>query len=236
MDKASLFPPKVAWEFRQAAEWEESSLLAELTEAERELLSSSATPKRTAEFALGRECGRAALRQLGAWPAGTPKPAILRREGAPVWPAGIVGSIAHSHGAAAAAVARVGDMRNVGIDLEPLDRDVTRTARRTLRPEEREALSGKSPVLALLAFCVKEAVFKALHPLTGIYLGFQDARVYPPEAPPDPKHTGTGTLEWELLKACGAGLPAGYRGTAGWSTQGGGYPHPWLLAGVWIAA
>ncbi len=260
----SPFPPEIAFVFRERTAGDEAGLAAALTPAERELLAPGASPKRVAEFALGRATARAALRELGAWPEGAPPPSILRREHAPLWPPGIVGSLAHSHGAAVAAAAvaaapvaatvaaahataipaaailtwepvaaaaRAGSTRGIGADLERLDRDTSAIAPRILRPEERAALGGHAPTLVTLWFCVKECIYKALHPLTGEFLGFQDARVLAGAPLPDLMRAGTGTLTWELLRACGAEFPAGLRGVAGWSAA-----PPWLAAGVWIEA
>jgi 4'-phosphopantetheinyl transferase EntD len=238
----SPFPPEIAFAFRERAAGDEGALAAALTAPERALLASGASAKRVAEFALGRATARVALRELGAWPEGAPPPSILRRERAPVWPPGVVGSLAHSRGAAIAAAAWVpasrggppaprGRWRSIGADLERLERDTSSIARRVLRPEELAALAGRAPALVTLWFCVKECIYKALHPLTGEFLGFQDARVLLPERLPDLPQPGAGTLTWELLKACGAEFPAGLRGVAGWSVA-----PPWLAAGVWIEA
>ena len=252
----SPFPAEIAFAFRERTAGDEGALAAALTPQERELLTPGASPKRVAEFALGRATARAALRELGAWPEGTPPPPILRQARAPVWPPGVVGSLAHSRGAALAAAAwapepqggrsrdrqaqgsqsqgrqvRGRRLNGIGADLERLDRDTSSIAPRVLRPEERAALAGRAPGLVTLLFCVKECIYKALHPLTGEYLGFQDARVLAPEPLPDLTQAGAGTLTWELLKACGADYPAGLRGAAGWCLA-----PPWLAAGVWIEA
>ncbi len=250
----SPFPFDAAFIFRERRPGDEAGLVARLIPQERELLAPKATPKRIAEFALGRDCGREALRRLSAMQAGARQggvpseeappdrapqgeaPPILRRERGPAWPPGIVGSLAHSRGAAVAVVAPAARYRGLGVDLERLDRDAATTTRRTLRPEEREALAGRAPALAVLWFCVKESIFKALHPLTGVYLGFQDARVQAPSVWPDFTRAGAGVLEWELLKASGEGFPAGMRGQAGWATTGSAAEPPWLVTGVWIAA
>ena len=70
--------------------------------------------KRRRDFALGRSCARAALSKLGHDGV-----AIGRDEnGAPLWPQGVVGSIAHTSGYAAALVARLGQFSGVGVDAE----------------------------------------------------------------------------------------------------------------------
>jgi 4'-phosphopantetheinyl transferase EntD len=119
----------------------------------------------------------------------------------------------------------------LGVDVEARGRDTTAVAARILRPEERAALGGLPHDWATLWFCVKESVYKALHPVTGVYLGFQDARVHLPQSLPALAADGGGTLDWELLKACGAEFPVGTTGRAGWSAEG-----RWLVAGVWLEA
>ena len=227
----SPFPPELTFVFRALEAGEDAGLATRLTPEERGLLDPRATPKRVADFALGRDCGREALRRLGVWREGAPSPSILRKERMPVWPPGFVGSLAHSRGAAAAVVGPASRYRGLGVDVERLDRDASAAMRRTLRPDEREALAHRGPALAMLWFCVKESIFKALYPATGMYLGFQDARVRAPSVWPDLSRAGAGTLEWELLKASGDGFPVGMRGAAGWRAE-----PPWLVAGVWVPA
>jgi len=69
---------------------------------EEEMLVARATEKRRQEFTAGRECARSALSALGVQAA----PILRGYRGAPQWPDGIVGSIAHCAGYCAAAVAR----------------------------------------------------------------------------------------------------------------------------------
>jgi 4'-phosphopantetheinyl transferase EntD len=70
--------------------------------------------KRRRDFTLGRSCARAALSKLGH-----DSVAIGRdKNGAPLWPEGVVGSITHTTGYAAALVARLGQFSGVGVDME----------------------------------------------------------------------------------------------------------------------
>ncbi|POX38552.1 4'-phosphopantetheinyl transferase, partial [Streptomyces sp. Ru73] len=104
-----LLPPHVAcWE--TAGDAPDGSLHPEEAAGIR-----TARPLRRAEFVTGRHCAHRAMERLGA-PA-APVPRGVR--GAPGWPAGIVGSITHCAGYRAAAVARSGRVRAVGIDAEP---------------------------------------------------------------------------------------------------------------------
>ena len=139
-----------------------------------------AVDSRRAEFTTGRTLARAALTRLGV-PADA-VPVGERR--APVWPAGVVGSITHCVGFRAAAVARHGDVRSLGIDAEP---------HAPLPAGVLDAVSdaGERAVLADLARCepdvawdrvlfsAKESVYKTWFPLTGCWLGFVDAELTP---------------------------------------------------------
>ena len=82
---------------------------------EEEAAIARAVPKRRREFATGRGCARAALNRLGE----PPVPILRGPQGAPLWPAGVVGSITHCDGYRAAAVARTSDIATVGLDAEP---------------------------------------------------------------------------------------------------------------------
>ena len=94
---------------------------------------------------------------------------------APVWPAGIIGSISHTDDIAIAAVARQSELRSLGIDLESADPLEPGLLELVCREDERAALavSGLEPELgAKLIFSAKESVYKCLWPLTGIFLEF----------------------------------------------------------------
>src|SRR5437763_335927 len=60
-----------------------------------------AVPKRRAEFATGRVCARQALERLGV----AVGPLLPHPDRSPAWPPGIVGSISHTDGYCAVAVA-----------------------------------------------------------------------------------------------------------------------------------
>jgi 4'-phosphopantetheinyl transferase EntD len=92
---------------------------------------------------------------------------------APVWPPGYVGSLAHDDEYAAAAVAPAHALRGVGIDIEPalpLPEDLLGTI---ATHNERKQINGDL-VLARLLFCIKEAAYKATHPIDGVFLGHHD--------------------------------------------------------------
>lgn len=73
-----------------------------------------AVDKRRREYAGARRCARAAMGQLGLEPAAIVKDG----KGAPLWPRGVVGSMTHTEGYRAAALAFSMQVRAVGIDAE----------------------------------------------------------------------------------------------------------------------
>ena len=137
-----------------------------------------ASDKRRREFTAGRECARIALGKLGVAPA----PILIGERGAPRWPQGIVGSITHCDGYRAAAVAYADDVAAIGLDAEPADPLPRGVLDVISLPAERArlaALAGEWPAVCWdrLLFSAKESVYKAWFPLTGRWLGFEDADV-----------------------------------------------------------
>jgi 4'-phosphopantetheinyl transferase EntD len=143
-----------------------------------EALVANAVPKRRHEFATGRRCARAALAQLGC----PPGPLLTGPDRAPLWPDGVVGSITHTDGYRAAAVARASELSSVGIDAEPnqpLPDGVLAMIASTAEAAAVAALLDEYPAIRWdrLLFCAKECVYKAWYPLTGRWLDFHDAVV-----------------------------------------------------------
>lgn len=116
-------------------------------------------PKRRRDFALGRACARAALTGLRHGEA-----AIAKGDnGAPVWPAGIAGSITHTQDYAAALVGESSRFAGIGIDAERSG-GVTRDLWPRLFSEAEQKMLGthSDPLLAAtLLFSAKEASYKA---------------------------------------------------------------------------
>jgi 4'-phosphopantetheinyl transferase EntD len=137
----------------------------------------AAVAKRQREFAAGRVCARRLLRQLdlGA-------DALLSDDDrVPRWPEGVIGSITHSAGQCAVAVARSDALRAIGLDLERADAVRPELWRRIFRPSEIERLHSapaeRQPRLAALAFSAKEATYKCLFPESRVALGLRDVEV-----------------------------------------------------------
>jgi 4'-phosphopantetheinyl transferase EntD len=134
-----------------------------------------AVEERRREFGTVRWCARKALVQIGI-PA---MPILPDGDGAPRWPAGVVGSITHCAGYRAAAVARAGELRGIGIDAEPhapFPEDVLDLIARVEERAQLRALADADPSLhwGRILFCAKEAVYKAWFPLTRRWLDFTD--------------------------------------------------------------
>jgi len=96
--------------------------------------------------------------------------------GAPIWPNGIVGSLAHDAQIAMAAIAERRNYASLGVDVEPAD---------PLEPELLGLVASRTEMLQIhldpcrgrLLFAVKEAVYKAVYPLDGIFLDHYDVEV-----------------------------------------------------------
>jgi 4'-phosphopantetheinyl transferase EntD len=144
---------------------------------EEEALVARAVPKRRREFAKGRECARNALGRLGFGEV-----MLLSGESRePLWPAGAVGSITHTAGLCAVAVARSDGYAGIGIDAEPAAPLAADIAKRVSGPHDERSFTRVSSldgaVLPRLVFSVKEAVYKCLFPITRVFLGFDDVNV-----------------------------------------------------------
>ncbi|WP_030321455.1 4'-phosphopantetheinyl transferase family protein [Streptomyces flavochromogenes] len=144
-----------------------------------EALIAGAVPKRRNEFTTVRACAHEALAALGL----APVPLLPDERGAPGWPPGIVGSMTHCAGYAAATVAHAHEIAALGIDAEPNCPLPEGMLEAITLPEERSALaslaalpaSAAEPAWDRLLFSAKESVYKAWYPVTRRRLNFQEA-------------------------------------------------------------
>ncbi len=129
-----------------------------------------ASPVRRAEFAAGRAAATIAMRAIG-WPDA---PIPMGDDRAPVWPAGLTGSISHTRTVCLAIVAPVHAASALGLDIEPehaLSPDLWDEV--CLPAERRLIATAPDPAaMATLIFCAKEAVYKAQYPWTRQMFGF----------------------------------------------------------------
>lgn len=102
---------------------------------------------------------------------------IKADRGAPLWPVGFVGSIAHDAEFTAVTVVPAHSMQSVGIDIEPA---VALPAELVpIVASAREIQEAGGDLLRLKAvFCIKEAVYKATNVLDGLFLDFRDVEVF----------------------------------------------------------
>ena len=152
-----------------------AEVLARLHPEEREL-AEGLRGFRQAEWVGGRLAANAALRLLGMR-----APAILMDErGAPVPPEGASVSISHKRTLAVALAARL-EAGLIGVDLEDQDPDRAHLADRLLTPRELAAVeelpAQRRWMAVLLRFSLKEALYKAVAPRLGRYIGFDEAEV-----------------------------------------------------------
>jgi 4'-phosphopantetheinyl transferase EntD len=136
----------------------------------------AAGDRRRTEFFGGRACAHAAVRALGA----TDAPIGVGSGRQPLWPPGVVGSIAHGGSWCGAVAARAVDARGLGLDVEPVQPLPTEVERLVLTSEERRWMpASDSPAgfAAMVTFSAKECVYKSLFPTTGWALDFHDITV-----------------------------------------------------------
>jgi len=142
-----------------------------LDAAEAAAMAASIDPVRRASGA-ARIVARNLLARLGS----TSKVVLRNTKGAPQWPIGFVGSIAHDSEFAVAAVATASSLASVGIDIEPILPLPKQLLNMVATPSEQNQLCGDL-IAARLLFCIKEAVYKATHPRDGLFLEHHDVEV-----------------------------------------------------------
>lgn len=131
---------------------------------------SEAAASRRSDFLMGRLAAVEAMHRLGVEGSVGRSP-----DGAPVWPAGIAGSLSHHSGVAAAVVGR--GVGGLGVDICPrLEGDRLRAvARQCLTDTERDHWSAEE--VATVAFAAKESIYKAAFPRAQRFIGFAEAQI-----------------------------------------------------------
>ncbi len=168
-DLAALYPPDVATRHLSIGGPTPPLYPVEAAAIQR------AIPPRRHEFALGRACARAALRQLGISESALP----VGPNRAPVWPLGATGSISHCRDwAVAAAVVTTGRIKGIGVDVEvagALDPELRNSV---CTPEEFEWIRTGPEIHSTdwfkIMFSAKESVYKCVAPSSGEMPGFGD--------------------------------------------------------------
>jgi 4'-phosphopantetheinyl transferase EntD len=132
----------------------------------------SSVPKVRRASGAARIVARQLLKRLGQ-----PECALPRGSGgAPTWPAGVVGSLAHDSRVAVAAVGRCDDVGAIGIDVEPAESLPPELLELVATPQERLRLDDH-PYQGRLLFVAKEAVYKAVYPLDQRFLDHHDVQI-----------------------------------------------------------
>ncbi len=132
--------------------------------------------RRQPEWVGGRIALRAAAEALGVELG----PVLVGPRREPVASPGWTVSVSHKHALVVALVAKA-DGATVGVDLEGDAREHLLITERVLRPEERAVVEAlpepKRWNEVMVRFATKEAVYKALAPRLGRFMGFDEARV-----------------------------------------------------------
>ena len=139
----------------------------------------NAVPKRRAEFLAGRYCAQQALIKLGIQNTFVD----IGKNRSPVWPVGIVGSIAHDRDNAIAIVKTEKSSDSmVGIDIERwIGESDLKSMRNMIVSDEEYGLlmdAGLDATQAItLGFSAKESFFKAAYKIVKEYFGFEEAKI-----------------------------------------------------------
>ncbi len=119
-----------------------------------------------------RIVARELMTRLGAVSSAIPR----GPSGMPIWPAGLVGSLAHDERIAVAAVGRSQDFAALGVDVEPAAPLPSDMLDLVASAREQSQLAA-DPLRGRILFATKEAVYKAVYPLDRDFLEFADIEV-----------------------------------------------------------
>lgn len=129
-----------------------------------------AVDKRRNEYSTGRWLAHQALDTL-QFPADSLLSGPNRE---PLWPKGVIGSIAHNDQHAVVMISSHPLLEGLGIDLEKKGRVDEPLVQKILTQREQASLDDIDPTLL---FSAKEAVYKLLFPIVRKYVGFQDIEI-----------------------------------------------------------
>ncbi|WP_051945448.1 4'-phosphopantetheinyl transferase superfamily protein [Verrucomicrobium sp. BvORR106] len=120
-----------------------------------------------------RRLAKALCAQLGSPAAEIPR----GPKGMPLWPPGVLGSMAHDDSlAVAVAAATNGTCSGLGVDIEPaVPLDDGLLPMIASQREQAAIQAGQST--GKLLFCIKEAVFKAVYPTDRVFLEFTEVEI-----------------------------------------------------------
>jgi 4'-phosphopantetheinyl transferase EntD len=155
------------------------------------------TPKRRLELAWGRAAARAALSSLDARLEDSPVP--MGVAGEPMFPPGVVGSIAHAHGFVVGVAAPTRAVVALGVDLASTAALPPRASRRVVHHEDWLPAARSDVASDALVFAAKEALYKAWWPLAKRPLGFGEVALRVGRAPLEFGFVPRGTLATDAL-------------------------------------
>ena len=163
----TLAPPGILVDHRLISPGDEHALLTEETGAFRR----SAVEVRRASGA-ARIVARTLIERLGHQ-----RPALAKSPaGPPIWPEGVLGSLAHDSSIAVAAVTARANLAGIGIDIEPAELLPAELLEIVTTPRERASLAA-DPHRGRLFFVAKEAVYKAVFPRDQTFLDHHDVEI-----------------------------------------------------------
>ena len=194
-----ILPPDVVTVTDAELGMDDSAVLDALHPVEAEQIA-GAVERRRIEFASARACAREAMTRLGV-PVG---PVVRGGKGMPVWPPGVVGTLTHTDGLRAAALAPTGRVRSLGVDVEVHGALTDGVLDAVSLPEEAawvRAARRDMPSVHWdrLLFTAKEATYKAWFPLTRRWLGFSDALITLVPDGIDDDEVVTGALRSQIM-------------------------------------
>jgi 4'-phosphopantetheinyl transferase EntD len=164
---ARLAVPGIVIGHRLISAGDENSLMREEVDG---FASSVLNVKRASGSA--RIVARGLLAMLGLPKAALPK----STSGAPIWPEGVIGSLAHDYRIAIAAVGMRRDFGAIGVDIEPAEDLPADLIDIVATPRERIMISDV-PYGGKLLFVAKEAAYKAVHPVDQTFLEHHDVEI-----------------------------------------------------------
>ena len=163
----TLAPPGVVVGCRRIRKGDENALFPVEAEPIRQFVLASRCASGAA-----RHVARNLLAQFGHPDCPLPK----SPGGAPVWPRGVVGSLAHDHDFAVAAIGLRRDLTGLGIDIEPAETLPDDLLPMVCTEWEHAAIAGDA-LAGRMLFAAKEAVYKAVNPIDGVFLDHHDVEV-----------------------------------------------------------
>jgi 4'-phosphopantetheinyl transferase EntD len=150
-----------------------------------EILATAVTLARVRELRAGRSSARCAIRHLKFEPA----PILSADTGAPIWPAGLCGSLSHTHHHVAALVACSSYYDSVGVDINDGRVLGEKALGDVATPEELALVSwvtanSEANAVGNMTFSAKEALFKCQYTITqDASLDFLEVRLIVSDVP-----------------------------------------------------